>query len=156
MSESTEQFIFCFRAKKYSATAVIKAIPKWTIWYLSRQVVLQACREELILKSSPLLNHIKSSKHWDGKVQLEKKEIRENDISKQLSHYNQQAHLIRENPSTSCKNSVPSLSKYWVFLSYNKSHAINHVGEHFNTPILSDFITAWITLFAHSPKCNMI
>ena len=41
-------------------------------------------------------NHIKSSKHRDGKVRLEKKEIRERDISKQLSHYNQQAHLIGE------------------------------------------------------------
>ena len=36
------------------------------------------------------------------------------------------------------------------------SHTIDHVGEHFNTPILSEFITAWIRLFAHSPKCRMI
>ena len=36
------------------------------------------------------------------------------------------------------------------------SHTIDHVGEHFNTPILSEFITAWISLFAHSPKCRMI
>ena len=56
----------------------------------------KACREELSLKSSSLSNHIKSSKHRDGKVRLEKKEIRERDISKQLSHYNQQAHLIGE------------------------------------------------------------
>ena len=36
------------------------------------------------------------------------------------------------------------------------SHMIDHVGENFNTPILSEFITAWISLFANSPKCRMI
>ena len=30
------------------------------------------------------------------------------------------------------------------------SHTIDHVGEHFNTPILAKFIIAWISLFAHS------
>ena len=36
------------------------------------------------------------------------------------------------------------------------SHTIDHVGDHFTTPVLSEFITAWISLFAHSPKCRMI
>ena len=32
------------------------------------------------------------------------------------------------------------------------SHTINHVGEKFDTPVLSEFISGWINLFAHSPK----
>ena len=32
------------------------------------------------------------------------------------------------------------------------SHAIDRVGEHFNVPNLSEFITSWISLFSHSPK----
>ena len=32
------------------------------------------------------------------------------------------------------------------------SHTIDHVGEKFETPVLSEFISAWINLFAHSPK----
>ena len=36
------------------------------------------------------------------------------------------------------------------------SHTIDHVGEKFNTPTLGEFITLWITLFSHSPKCRML
>lgn len=32
------------------------------------------------------------------------------------------------------------------------SHTIDHVGEKFDTPVLSEFISWWISLFAHSPK----
>ena len=32
------------------------------------------------------------------------------------------------------------------------SHTINHVGEHFVTPVLEQFFKAWVGLFAHSPK----
>ena len=32
------------------------------------------------------------------------------------------------------------------------SHTIDHVGEKFDTPVLSEFISGWINLFAHSPK----
>ena len=32
------------------------------------------------------------------------------------------------------------------------SHTIDRVGEHFNLPNLSEFITAWISSFSHSPK----
>lgn len=31
------------------------------------------------------------------------------------------------------------------------SHIIDHVGGHFETPILEEFIRLWISLFAHSP-----
>ena len=39
------------------------------------------------------------------------------------------------------------------------SHTIDHVGEHFLTPNLSEFITSWISLFSHSQIqrfCGMI
>ena len=36
------------------------------------------------------------------------------------------------------------------------SHTIDHVGSHFNTPILSEFISLWITLFSHSPKTRLL
>jgi len=36
------------------------------------------------------------------------------------------------------------------------SHTIDHVGEHFVMPNLSEFMTGWINLFSHSPKTRMI
>jgi hypothetical protein len=36
------------------------------------------------------------------------------------------------------------------------SHTINHVGERFSTPTLSEFLTAWILLFSHSPKTRLL
>ena len=35
------------------------------------------------------------------------------------------------------------------------SHTLDHVGENMKTPILDDFIKAWISLFAHSPKSRL-
>jgi hypothetical protein len=35
-------------------------------------------------------------------------------------------------------------------------HTINHVGERFSTPTLSEFLTAWILLFSHSPKTRLL
>ena len=35
------------------------------------------------------------------------------------------------------------------------SHTIDHVGERFCTPTLDEFVTAWITLFSHSPKAKL-
>ncbi len=32
------------------------------------------------------------------------------------------------------------------------SHTLDHVGGHFSTPVLEDFMRLWISLFAHSPK----
>ena len=32
------------------------------------------------------------------------------------------------------------------------SHTIDHVGEKFDTAVLSEFISWWINLFSHSPK----
>lgn len=32
------------------------------------------------------------------------------------------------------------------------SHTLDHVGEHFNTPVLDEFIRLWISVCAHSPR----
>ena len=36
------------------------------------------------------------------------------------------------------------------------SHTIDHVGEKFETPVLDEFISAWISLFAHSFKTKAL
>ena len=36
------------------------------------------------------------------------------------------------------------------------AQTLDHVGEKFNTPILGEFISLWIALFSHSPKCHLI
>ena len=33
---------------------------------------------------------------------------------------------------------------------------LNRVGEHFSTPILSEFTSAWISLFSHSSKAKLL
>ena len=35
------------------------------------------------------------------------------------------------------------------------THTNDHVGERFSTPALSEFVTAWINLFSHSPKARL-
>lgn len=35
------------------------------------------------------------------------------------------------------------------------SHTLDHVGEKMETPVLHQFIKAWISLFAHSPKSRI-
>lgn len=32
------------------------------------------------------------------------------------------------------------------------SHTIHHVGEKLVTPVLDEFVSAWVLLFSHSPK----
>ena len=36
------------------------------------------------------------------------------------------------------------------------SHTLDRVGEKFNTPILTDFMHSWITLFSHSPRTKLL
>jgi len=36
------------------------------------------------------------------------------------------------------------------------SHTLDLVGGKFNTPHLSDFMTAWVSLFSHSPKARLL
>ena len=35
------------------------------------------------------------------------------------------------------------------------SHTIDRVGSHFHTPILDEFVSAWISMFSHSPKARL-
>ena len=35
------------------------------------------------------------------------------------------------------------------------SHTIDHVGEKFVTPVLDEFISAWVLLLSHSPKSRL-
>jgi len=36
------------------------------------------------------------------------------------------------------------------------SHTLDRVGERFNIPNLHDFMTYWVSLFAHSPKAKLL
>ncbi len=36
------------------------------------------------------------------------------------------------------------------------SHTIDRVGEHFKLPLVSEFLTAWITMFSHSTKAKVL
>lgn len=36
------------------------------------------------------------------------------------------------------------------------SHMLDHVGENFKTPILTEFMHSWISLFSHSPKTRLL
>ena len=55
-----------------------------------------ACREELSLKATVLKNHLKSSKHDEGKKKLKTKGAREKDISLALEKHNEKNHLEGE------------------------------------------------------------
>ena len=37
------------------------------------------------------------------------------------------------------------------------SHTLDRVGEHFNTPVLNEFISLWVStcMFSHSPKARL-
>ena len=35
------------------------------------------------------------------------------------------------------------------------SHTIDHVGDKFLTPLLDEFVTAWVQMFSHSPKSRL-
>lgn len=35
-------------------------------------------------------------------------------------------------------------------------HTINLAGEHFKIPTLSEFVSSWVSLFAHSPKARLL
>ena len=36
------------------------------------------------------------------------------------------------------------------------SHTVDHVGDHFVTPVLDEFVSAWVLLFSHSPKSRLV
>ena len=55
-----------------------------------------ACREELSMKWSAIVSHIKSEKHANGKAKLTEKSVHEKDIAKVLIKYNEEVHLEGE------------------------------------------------------------
>ena len=61
-----------------------KKFPNEQLSVSAGRLFCKACREELSLKSSSLMNHLKSQKHKDGKKRLDKKEASERDIVKEL------------------------------------------------------------------------
>ena len=56
----------------------------------------EACREELSLNKGVLSNHMKSSKHIEGKRKLESNEAREKNIAEALRKHNEESHLVGE------------------------------------------------------------
>ena len=62
----------------------------------SGMLFCKGCREQLSLKCSSLQNHMKSSKHKEGKLRLTTKEKRERNIAKALAIHNQKSHLVGE------------------------------------------------------------
>lgn len=36
------------------------------------------------------------------------------------------------------------------------SHTLDRVGEHFEIPILSEFVSLWISMFSHSPMAKVV
>ncbi len=62
----------------------------------SSKLFCNACREELSLKSSSIKNHVRSSKHVEGKQKLARREAREQDIATALRAHNAEEHLVGE------------------------------------------------------------
>ena len=52
----------------------------------------KACREDVAVKRSVVLNHIKSKKHEESKEKLKKKEVRERDIAEALREHDNETH----------------------------------------------------------------
>lgn len=51
---------------------------------VSNKLFCEDCREELSVKKSSVVNHLKSAKHIKGKERLKNKEIREKDLAEML------------------------------------------------------------------------
>ena len=74
----------------------VKKFPNEQLSVSAGRLFCKACREELSLKSSSPMNHLKSQKHKDGKKRLDKKEASERDIVKELAVYNENTHMVGE------------------------------------------------------------
>ena len=59
--------------------------------------------------------------------------------------------VVNETAIRTLKIVYPNLLSVGCF-----SHTIDYVGEQFNTPNLSDFITSWISLFSYSHKTRFL
>ena len=74
----------------------IKEFPDEKLSVASGKLFCTACRENVSLKKSVVLQHIKSVKHTNGKESIEKNELRERKISDMLKQYDKQHHPIGE------------------------------------------------------------
>ena len=61
----------------------------------------------------------------------------------------------RSSVNNSAMNTISIIYPYLVDIGCI-SHTLNHVGENFKTPILTEFIHSWINLFSHSPKAKLL
>lgn len=59
-------------------------------------IFCEACREEISVKRSTILNHIKAQKHQAGKERLSQKKQREQDLAEMLQAYDDKNHPVGE------------------------------------------------------------
>lgn len=70
----------------------VKDYPAETFIVSCGNLFCHACRERLCLKKSSIKNHVGSKKHLEGKIKLQSKEAREQDIATALRKYNSEVH----------------------------------------------------------------
>lgn len=70
----------------------IQEFPRECLRVSVGKLFCNACREELSLKKSSILNHVSSSKHSAGKERIARKEKREMDIAAALKRYDAAVH----------------------------------------------------------------
>ena len=61
----------------------------------------------------------------------------------------------RASVNTAAMQTLKVVYPYIVDIGYF-AHTLDHVGEKFVTPTLSEFIHSWILLFSHSPKTRLL
>ena len=59
-------------------------------------IFCEACREEISVKRSTILNHIKAQKHLSGKEKLDQKKQREKDLAETLRAHDDKNHAVGE------------------------------------------------------------
>ena len=70
----------------------VRDYPNEPLTVSTGKLFCRGCREELRIKSSSVRNHLRSSKHLEGKKRLDRKEAREQDIAQALERYNSERH----------------------------------------------------------------
>ena len=70
----------------------VKSHPEECFVVSAGKLFCTACREELSVKASVLQLHVKSVKHIDGKVRLQRKEKHERDIAATMKAYDDEVH----------------------------------------------------------------
>ena len=100
------------------------------------------------------------------RIQLLSKSMTGEEIARELIHVLSANYAIRQDQLIAAmrdRAAVNGVAMRILAVVYPKvldigcfSHTIDRVGEHFKTPILSEFCTAWIMLFSHSPKAKLL